>query len=141
VKGALILAFVVLLFGAPGAAMVVEGVSQYRTKTEGEKTTARITECRRVGVAKSRHDECRGTWIAGGELISGDGRVVVGRVEGASRGDEGKTIDVRLDGDKAYTTSLATPIFFVVFGGLLVALALFLLWSGLRRRAGPPPAA
>jgi hypothetical protein len=131
------LGFVLLLFLGPGVAMVVAGGSQYSTKTKGEKATARITECATTGFSKSRTVRCSGSWVVGGRLVGGGGHVVLGTVEGAGHDDVGKTIDVRLDGDKASTTSLATPIFLVCFGVVLTAIGLLILRSSLRRRARP----
>jgi hypothetical protein len=58
------------------------------------------------------------------------GHVVVGSVDGAEQNDVGKTVDVTLHGDTAYTRSLTTPLALIVFGagsafaGLIVAVRL-----------------
>jgi hypothetical protein len=49
-------------------------------------------------------------------LVGGEGHVVRGTVDGASADDVGKTIDVRLAGGRAYTTSLRIPIILLTLG-------------------------
>jgi ABC-type Na+ efflux pump permease subunit len=138
-KGRVILGVIALALLALGVGAAVTGVSQIRTRATGEKTTARVTHCQLGGTSKSRSVDCTGTWVTGGKLVGGDGHVVVGRVEGASDDDAGKTIPVRLSGDgqKAYTPSLATPIVYVVVGLALLALGLFLLVRAVLRRPAP----
>ena len=136
-KARVFLSVIALGLVALGVVAIAEGVSQIRTRTEGERTTARVSACDTTGTTKTRSVHCTGTWVAGGKLVGGGGHVVIGNVEGAGDDDVGRTIDVRLSGDgqTAYTPSLATPIVYVVvglaFGGLAVLLVL-----ALRRRAG-----
>lgn len=94
--------------------MVGGGVYEISVQRNGEPAKARISECRKVG-GKYRVDSCTGTWVSGGSLLSG-GHVVRGTVDGADSGDIGKTIDVRLDGDRAYTTSLRIPVILIAVG-------------------------
>jgi hypothetical protein len=54
--------------------------------------------------------------VAGGSLVGGNGHVVHGTIDGASHGDIGKGIEVRLSGDRAYTTSLRLPIILFCIG-------------------------
>jgi hypothetical protein len=61
--------------------------------------------------------------------------VVLGTVDGADPGDIGRTIDVRLSGDRAYTTSLRVPIVLIVLGLAVTAFGVRLLWMA--RRRGP----
>jgi hypothetical protein len=56
-----------------------------------------------------RSDVCTGVRAAGGSLLAG-GHVVIGTVDGADSGDLGHTLDVRLPGATADTTSLRVPI-------------------------------
>jgi hypothetical protein len=138
-KGRVTLGVVALGLLALGVAAALTGVSQIKTRATGERATARVTDCRLGGTYKSRTVDCTGTWVTGGELVGGNGHVVVGRVEGASDGDAGKTIPVRLssDGQTAYTPSLATPIVYLVVGLAFLALGLFLLARLVRRRPAP----
>jgi ABC-type Na+ efflux pump permease subunit len=135
-KGRVILGVIALALLALGAGAAVTGVSQIKTRATGEKATARVTGCSLGGTSKSRTVDCTGTWVTGGKLVGGKGHVVVGRVEGASDDDAGRTIAVRLssDGQKAYTPSLATPIIYLLVGLAFLALGLFLLVGVLRRR-------
>jgi hypothetical protein len=138
-KGRVIVGLVALAVLALGVGATATGVSQIRTRTTGERATAKISDCELGGTYKSRTVECTGTWITGGELVGGKGRVVVGRVEGASDDDEGRSIPVRLssDGETAYTPSLATPILYIVVGVAFLALGLFLLARVVFRRPRP----
>jgi len=107
---------------------VAGAISVIVAQRTGEVAEARIVECRTVG-GRYRSASCTGMWVAGGSLLEG-GRVERGTVEGATRGDIGKTLDVRISGDRAYTPSLRTPI---VLGCIGLALAAF-GGSLLRRR-------
>jgi len=124
---------------AAGVAAVIAGVTQIDTRLSGEHATAKVSECQTTGTTKSRSVHCTGTWTAGGALVGGDGRVVVGNVEGADDGDVGHTIDVRLsdDGETAYTPSLLTPIVYVAVGIAFLALAVLLGLAVLRRSRVP----
>ena len=128
----------VSLFLLGGLGMLAGGVYQVIVKETGPRATARITECHRSG-GRYRSDVCTGIWVAGGSLLA-DGRVVSGTVDGADSGDLGRTIDVRLSGGRAYTTSLRVPIILIaiglalsVFGARLVLVAV----RGLRGRPTP----
>ena len=61
----------------------------------------------------------------GGSLLTG-GRVVRGPIEGAGTGDVGKTIDVLVAGDHAYTSAVEQPSILVGIGAVFVALAALL---------------
>jgi hypothetical protein len=77
---------------------------------------------------------CTGSWIVGGSLITGNGRVGVGRIEGASSRDVGKEIDVRIHGtDHATVPSLGTSIMLWVLGGLIMLFGLGVVIRPLRR--------
>jgi hypothetical protein len=71
--------------------------------------------------------DCSGTWVTGGSLVGGNGQVVVGTIDGVGPSDVGKTVDVRLAGGEAYTTSLLTPILLICLGFPLSALCAFTL--------------
>jgi hypothetical protein len=107
-------------------------VYQVIVRETGERASARVTECHKSG-GRYRSDVCSGTWVAGGSLLAG-GRVVLGTIDGADSGDLGRTIDVRLSGDRAYTTSLRVPIILIVIGLGIAALGVRLLTTFVRRR-------
>jgi hypothetical protein len=114
VRGRWLGILLVLLFLLGGLGMLAGGIYQVVVKETGPRATARITECHRSG-GRYRSDVCTGIWVAGGSLVAG-GRVVTGTVDGADGGDLGHTIDVRLSGGRAYTTSLRVPIILIVIG-------------------------
>jgi hypothetical protein len=132
VKGRLLGALVVGLFLLGGLGMVAGGVYQVIVRETGERATARVTECHKSG-GRYRSDVCSGTWVAGGSLLAG-GHVVLGTIDGADSGDLGRTIEVRLSGDRAYTTSLRVPIIVIVIGLGIAALGVRLLTTFVRQR-------
>lgn len=128
-------ALVVLLI--VGLAVTYGGFSIYGDQHSGVAGTAKVTGCEGRAGKYGNGIHCRGVWTA-------DEDVVVGPVEGADRGDVGKTIDVRIHGsDHATVPSLATPIVLGALGVPITLLCLFGLGASLRR--GPaqlavPPA-
>ena len=96
---------VVLGLGAIGAG--VYQLQQQRTGTPAKATVRSCEQSRRSLV-------CRGSWTTG-SLLAG-GQVVLGIVENATKADIGKTVDVRLHGERAYLPSLRLPIIFFVLG-------------------------
>jgi hypothetical protein len=73
--------------------------------------------------------------LAGGSLLAG-GQVVTGMVDGADSGDLGHTLDVRLSGGTAYTTSLRVPIILIVIGLALTVLGARLVLIAVRGNPG-----
>jgi hypothetical protein len=63
--------------------------------------------------------------------------VVVGTVDGADPADVGKTIDVTVSGDHAYTTSLMVPIILIGIGLFLAVVGVLVLIKGGRQNSGP----
>jgi hypothetical protein len=131
-------------FGLFALAMIGGGVFIITVQQRGESARATVTEChRRVRPASY---SCTGTWVTGGDLADG-GRVVVGTIDGADSGDVGKTIDVRLSGDRAYTTSLRLPVILIAIGVVIAGLAAWQFRSSAPERkaskssalGGPPP--
>jgi hypothetical protein len=104
------------------------------TQRTGTPARATVTECNQ----SRRNVVCSGTWVAGGGLVGGDGRVVLGTIDGASSDDLGQTIDVRLSGDRAYTTSLRLPLILLGSGVTVLVLAGYELRR--QRRMLAPPA-
>jgi hypothetical protein len=127
-----------LLLYVVNAAIVVAlsggGVDLLVKQETGTAAKAQVTDC--VGYdGRYTHVECSGTWIVGGSLL-GNGHVVVGTINGAERGDIGKTINVLLSGGEAYTKSLTTSIVLIAVG--LAWAALFGVVMFLIRRASRP---
>jgi hypothetical protein len=102
-------------------ACVGGGVFLIVERETGTRAKAKVTECVESGRRFSHRTNCTGTWVVGGSLVRGGGHVVVGTIEGAESSDVGKTIDVTVSGDLAYSRSLVLPILLLVLG-LLVAL-------------------
>ncbi len=103
-----------------GLGMLTGGVFELTVLQRGTPAKATVYECREVGGRYTAYS-CLGTWVSGGPLVGGNGRVVTGTVDGATPSDVGKTVDVRLWGDRAYTTSLRVPIVLLVLGLVMVA--------------------
>jgi hypothetical protein len=94
------------------------GVFLIVERETGTRANATVTDCAEHGRFGT---DCTGSWIIGGSLVGGHGRIVVGPIDGAVSSDVGKTIDVTVSGDHAYVRSLALPIVLLVLGLLLVA--------------------
>ena len=124
--------FVLLVMLALTAGVLGGGIFLLVQRETGTRAQAHVTSCRSSGPAKVRKTHCEGSWTVGGSLLEG-GRVVVGTIDGASQGDVGKTIDVTVRGDTAYSRSIVLPIVLVVLG-VLPAAGLFLVVRGLFRR-------
>lgn len=130
-----VIALLVLVFGG-GLGMLFGGTFLIVVQETGTPATARIIECHRTG-GRYRSDSCTGSWVAGGSLLA-NGRVVIGTVDGASSDDVGRTLDVRLSGDRAYTKSWRVAIILLVLGAGVTALGVRLVWmliAARRRRA------
>jgi hypothetical protein len=115
-RGALIFFVLTALGLAAGGVFLIV---QRQTGTRAEAT---VTECHVVSHGTHASDECSGTWIVGGSLLAG-GHVVIGDVQGAESRDVGKTLDVTVRGDTAYTRGLGLPIGLTV-GGVVGAIGL-----------------
>jgi hypothetical protein len=118
-----------------GLGMLGGGIYLGAVQLTGTEAEARITDCHR-SPGRYRSDTCTGTWVAGGSLLEG-GRVVIGTVEGAESDDVGKTLDVRLSGDRAYTKSWTTAVILLAFGVALTAVGVRLVWMMVRARRAP----
>jgi hypothetical protein len=143
VKGWIPVALLLTLVFGGGLGMLFGGTFLIAVQETGTPATARIVECHRSG-GRYRSDACTGMWVAGGSLLAG-GRMVTGTVEGADSDDLGKTLDVRLSGDRAYTRSWRVAIILLVLGAGVTALGVRLVWMmvGARRRRAasiPQPA-
>jgi hypothetical protein len=88
----------------------------------GTRAKATVAHCVESGGSRLHRTDCTGTWIV-------RGRVVVGTIEGVDSSDVGKTIDVTVSGEHAYTRSLVRPILFIGLGLPLAALSGLALFS------------
>jgi hypothetical protein len=122
--------WLIVVFGLVGLVITYGGFSVYRDQHSGTPGTAKVTECQGGTGKYDRGIHCRGTWEVGGDAIFGDGELALGRIEGADKGDVGKTIAVRIHGtDHATVPALGTPI---VLWALGVPISLLCLWGLLR---------
>jgi hypothetical protein len=121
--------FVVFVLTAVG--LLAGGIFLIVQRQTGTRATATVTECHLVSAGVHATDECTGTWVVGGSLLAG-GHVVLGDIQGAERRDIGKTLNVTVRGDTAYTRGLGLPIGLTI-GGLVGTVGLGLLtikiWS------------
>jgi hypothetical protein len=111
--------------------MIGGGVFIITVQQRGTPAEATVTECHR----QRRSTTCTGTWVVGGELTEG-GQLRSGTIEGADSGDIGKTLAVRLSGNRAYTTSLRLPLILIGIGAVAMALA---VWQHRSHPARPRP--
>lgn len=102
-----------------GLAAIGAGVYQIWQQRTGPEAKATVRSCERA----RRSVTCRGSWTTG-SLLAG-GSVKLGIIEGAGSDDVGKTVDVRLHGERAYMPALRLPIIFFVLGVLFIAGAIF----------------
>ena len=123
-RAAVVLALLGL--GLIGAALLVD-----RYEERGVATTAKVSGC------ETRYKLpalCRGTWVEG-DLLDG-GRVVFGPIDGAGRGDIGKEIAVRAEGDSAWTISNRLPYILAGSGIATILSGVFVAVRGALRRHG-----
>jgi hypothetical protein len=123
------------------------GVFLLVQRQTGPRASATVDRCVTRGTGRRAQTYCTGSWIVGGSLLAG-GHVVVGTIQGAEQSDEGKTLDVTLRGDTAYSRGLALPLVLVALGSLLGAgTARFIATAfgkrnarrtGARKRKSPP---
>jgi hypothetical protein len=136
VKGTILAALVIVLILGAGLGMLFGGTFLIVVQETGEPAAARIIECHKSG-GRYRTDACTGMWVEGGSLLE-NGRMVTGTVDGANSDDLGKTVDVRLSGDRAYMKSWRVAIVLLVLGAGVTALGVRLVWTAIaaRRRRG-----
>jgi hypothetical protein len=122
---------VLIFFVLTAVGLMAGGIFLIIQRQTGTRARATVTECHVVSNGTHASDECSGTWIVGGSLL-GSGHVVIGDVQGAESRDVGKTLDVTVRGDTAYTRGLGLPIGLTA-GGLIGAIGLGVLtvkaWS------------
>ncbi len=98
-----------------GATMIGSGIFLLVQRENGARAFATVGDCTVIGRGRYRHTHCTGSWVVGGPLTAG-GHVVVGTISGADERDLGKTIDVTLRGDTAYTRAIAVPLLLIGLG-------------------------
>lgn len=108
------------------ATLLWPGIFFLVQRQTGTRALATVSECETTGAGKYESTHCTGSWIVGGSLLDG-GHVVVGSINGAGQSDVGKTIDVTLRGDEAYTRGLALPLLLIGLSLIPVATAVLLL--------------
>lgn len=121
----------VLFICAFGALLIYGGFSKYSDQHSGTPGKAKVSSCTAAHNTKYVHttSTCMGSWTVGGSLIDG-GHVGIGPIEGADKGDEGKTIDVRIHGtDHATVPDIKNAIVLWVLGALVLGFGVFALWK------------
>jgi hypothetical protein len=111
------------------------GSSHWPVAETGTRAKATVTECHVESAGTHATDGCSGSWVIGGSRL-GSGHVVIGDVQGAERRDIGKTLDVTVRGDTAYTRGLGLPIVLTT-GGLVGAVGLGWLTAKTLVSGGP----
>jgi hypothetical protein len=95
-----------------GGLILYEGGRLIWLGRSGGRAQATVGNCDVSGAGRSRKVDCTGAWTVGGSLLEG-GHVVTGSIIGAETDDVGKTLDVTIIGEEAYTASflhIALPI-------------------------------
>ena len=115
------------------AGLIAPGIFLLVQRATGTRAEATVGDCVVRGAGtKYRTVHCTGSWIIGGSLLEG-GHVVVGTVNGVDTDSVGKTIDVTLRGDTAYSRGLTLPLMLIGFGLIPVAVLALLAWTLLRQ--------
>jgi hypothetical protein len=114
------------------ATLIGAGVFLLVQRQTGARAQATVGDCVASGAGQYRTVHCTGTWIVGGPLIGGGGHVVWGTISGIDTDAVGKTIDVTLRGDEAYSRGLALPLLLIGFGIIPIVGLAFAFW---RRRS------
>jgi hypothetical protein len=131
---------VFLVIALAGLGMIAGGVVSIHHKESGAEAKATIASCQQVFSAHATTYDCYGTWVEGGSLVGGNGHVIYGLVDDAEPSDIGKTLNVRVSGDHAYTPSLRVPIILLVLGGLLaIGSVVIAIAAGRQRPRDPVP--
>jgi hypothetical protein len=117
---------VIVLFGI---GMSVGAVLSYQDSHSGRPAKVKVSDCTGHSGRYTHNLRCTGAWVTGGSLLDG-GHVVIGTIDGANRGDIGKTIDVRIHGDRATKPTLRVSIILALFGIPSALFGLYLLATG-----------
>ena len=119
-RGRLLVLLGVLVFGG---LFLFGGFQTYRDQRDGIPTKAKITSCH-AGSGKYGGAVCSGLWTVG-DPVFGKGTFGFGTVDGATRDDLDKSIDVRVHGDHAIVPGMRLPIILWSLGGLFIVLGGF----------------
>ena len=119
----------IVLVGGMGAVFLFGGFYVLSAQRDGTPATATVTDCETRRFRQTTI-VCTGTWFD-------NGRVVRGTIDGANSGHEGKRIEVRLRGGRAYTTSLRLPVILFAIAALFLAGGAYQVIHDLRRPRGP----
>lgn len=133
----LLLRGVFLIVSLGGLGLIAGGIASIIDKESGMKARATITGCHVLADRYTTY-QCDGSWVEGGSLVGGKGHVVLGVVDDAAPSEIGKTIDVHVSGDQAYTPSLRTPIVLLILGGLIALGSLVIAIAAGRQPARAP---
>ncbi|GEM_PF-5112902 len=117
--------FALIVAAIAAVAMIWAGVFLLVQRQTGPRAMATVDDCVTTGSGKYQSTHCTGSWIVGGSLLEG-GHVIVGTINDADQSQVGKTIEVTLRGDEAYTRDLLLPLMLLGFG--LVPPVGLLLW-------------
>lgn len=109
----LVIASVVLFLA--GGLVLYEGGRLIWLGRSASRAQATVGDCEVSGAGRSRQVRCTGSWIVGGSLL-GRGHVVAGDIIGAETDDVGKTLDVTIIGDDAYTASFLHILLPIIIG-------------------------
>ena len=120
------------------AVLIGAGVFLLVQRQTGTRALATVGDCVSTGGGRWASTHCTGSWVVGGPLLEG-GHVVVGTIQGVEESSVGKTVEVTLRGDEAYSRGLALPLLLVGLGLVMVA-ATAIIIRGSRRRTGNRPA-
>src|SRR5579884_2148340 len=116
-----------------GGLLIAPGVWLIVQRQTGTRAMAKVEDCDVVGSGEYRNVYCTGSWTVGGSLLEG-GHVVVGKIDGVDDDAVGKTIEVTVRGDTAYSRDLILPSI-LIGAGVGWTLLLIPLW---RTRARSP---
>ena len=130
----------VLLMLGVGIGMLVGAVVTYSDAHSGRGATVKVSECHGGGYRYGSGTHCTGTWATGGPLVGGNGHVVIGTIDNAGYSDIGKTIRVRIHGDRATKPQARLPIILFVLGLLIAGSGIYFawLWQGSVRASRAP---
>jgi hypothetical protein len=117
------------------AGLLAPGIFFLVQRETGARGVATVDSCDTTGAGKYERTECSGTWVVGGSLLD-KGSIVVGTIQGAEDSDVGKTIDVTLAGDEAYSRDPTLPLVLIGFGLVAIAFAILIVIGYFRQPRG-----
>lgn len=128
-KRAIVFVLGFLILG--GAGMLAGAYWSYHDDHTGTATKAKVTHCTKRGSGKGGSVYCTGNWTVG------DHRVVDGDIQNAKYNDAGKTLSVRVHGNRAVVPTLWVSIGLGVMGLAVTGVGFWLLILIARRRGQP----